>query len=506
VLVCLAVDAVAFRSMREGSPAGEAGPLIGLYLAIFVPLTAAIPALWYLVFVRRMGMGAVFLVAATVFGLLLLLVRTPYSWFDEDDHVYLAIYYSDVALGAEHGVTEDGRLSWVGRAEDANVPSVGDGRQFDHHLTDVGDYRLMAGHLFEAERDRGATATLTVEDVGVFYQYLPSALGVTVAHALHLGKVPTLYVAKLFSLAFSVLMVHLAVRAAPRRFKALFVLLGLVPFVLASAGTFSYDNTINVLAFLLVAHVLRLAYEAERVRPRDIVLLAVLGVLLAPLKYVYFPLLFLPVVIPKGKWPCRRFRLLWCGGILVLGLAAVGLFSSGQASGAVAEMTAGQSLSAAYPDSYTLRTFLAEPASALKVFGVSALMHLDLFVDLPSGFSFASRLPMWAHYLVFALLMLNASPAAGEEPLRMRRSARVLMLAIALTVYVLVLLASVSWTPVGSPLLAGAQGRYLVPTLPLLALSLYGLVRPAKALWRPSLYLFCCLGALDVFLAFVQAL
>jgi uncharacterized membrane protein len=508
VALCLAADLVAFHSVQSYAVASGSS-LTGLFLAIFVPLTVLTPTLYYLVFVRRVRQETAFLVAATVIGLVLMLVRTPYAWFDENDHVYLALYYSDVALGAEHGVTEDGRLTWVARAEDAGRGDAATGTQtFSHHETTADDYRLMAEHFFELERRPGATTTLAVDDVGVFYQYIPPALGVTVAHLLHLGNVPTLYLGKLFSLAFYVLMMYLAIRTAPKRFKALFTLLGLIPFVLSSAGTFSYDNMINVLSFLFIALVLRLAYDALCVRARDIAVLALLAMLLAPLKYVYLPLVLLPVIIPKEKWPQPRLRALCCAGFLLLGLAAIGLFSMSQAFVEVARATADKSLSASYPDAYTLKTFFAQPMTALKVFGFSLLQRLGLLIDIPSGFTFSSRLPLWASYLMFVLLLLNSSgpsdAAKDGPPFRMRRSTRLVLLALALVVYSLVLLAAVSWTPVGSPILAGVQGRYFIPLLPLLALAASGFIRPGKDIGRASLYLFCCLGGLEAFFTFVS--
>jgi hypothetical protein len=525
VVLCLAVDYVAFRNVQSYALASGAS-LHGLFFAIFIPFTLAVPGLWYLIFVRKIRQELVFLLAAVAFGLILMLVRTPYTWFDENKHVYLALYYADVALGAEHGVTEDGMLTWTGRAEDANSATLSSGA-FNRHRTTADDYRLAFDHFFELEQNPGKTTTLTVAKVGVFYQYLPPTLGVTVAHLLHLGKVPTLYLAKLFSLAFFIFMMYLAIKTAPRRFKTLFVLLGLMPFVLSSAGTFSYDNVINVLAFFFVASVLRLACETRQARIRDIVLLAALGVLLAPLKYVYLPLVvLLPLIVPRENWPQPHFRLFWCVGILALGLAAIGIFSFARTSAFIFQETAEPILAEHNPTNYTLKTFFEQPATALKIFIYSAIQHLGLLVDTSTGFTFSRQLPLWASYLMFFFLILNSDLPANNTPKSARadtvdgdrepsaanidrgpfsidRRVRLVLLAIALVIYVLVLLASVSWTPVEYAALAGVQGRYFIPLLPLLALTASGFTRPGPNSARVSIYLFCCLSGLETFLSFV---
>jgi uncharacterized membrane protein len=261
------------------------------------------------------------------------------------------------------------------------------------------------------------------------------------------------------------------------------------------------------------------------------------------LKYVYFPLVFLPLIIPGEKWPYPRFRLYWCAGIFLLGLVSIGVFTLGQTSTELTRLSADQSLNPYYSDAYTLKTFFAHPLTALRVLGYSFFERINLIFFTPTDAAFSSRLPTWTFYLMFLLLVLNSSFAKGDrgsgdrgsggrgggayavegddgsdallksardqislDSLPLQRHTRLIMLALALAVYLLVLLASINWTPVGAPLLFGAQGRYFIPIIPLLALALSDFIRPARSIARESLYLFCCLGALEVFLTFVSVL
>jgi uncharacterized membrane protein len=132
------------------------------------------------------------------------------------------------------------------------------------------------------------------------------------------------------------------------------------------------------------------------------------------------------------------------------------------------------------------------------------LQRIDLIIDIPSGFSFSSRLPLWPYYLMFALLILNTNLAENTRPVKMRAGSRLVMLALALAIYFLVLLASVNWTAVGSLVLVGVQGRYFTPLIPLLALAFSGIIRPTGEVGRTSLYLFCCLNGMEVFFAFMS--
>jgi uncharacterized membrane protein len=190
----------------------------------------------------------------------------------------------------------------------------------------------------------------------------------------------------------------------------------------------------------------------------------------------------------------------------VLGLVAIGALSFNRIIFEATAAAAEQSLRSHYSDAYTYKTFLEHPVTALKVFAYTVLNDVGLIIDIPSGFTFSSRLHLWIYYLIFGLLLLNSSAPAGETPLKMPRSTRLILLACVAVVYLLVLFAAVSWTPVGSAQIVGVQGRYFIPLIPLLVLASCNIVRPGRDWSRASLYLLCCLSGLDVLMAFVATL
>ena len=501
-ILCLAADYLAFRQVQDQAITND-NNLTGLFLVIFIPLTLALPLLWYLIFVRKIALEAVMVTTILAFGIMAMFVRTPYTWFDENDHIYQALYFSDVALGAKHDVTESGQLSWTARLDDDNISNTDGSPHFNYHQTAASDYRYLSEHFFETEQFPGETTTLTVDRTGVFYQYLPATVGVTIGKLLHLGNVPTIYLGRLFSLLFYAYMSYLTIRLAPRQFKLLFALLALTPFYLSAAGTFSYDNMLNVLAFLLVAYVLRLIFDVENVRWRDVALLATVAILLAPLKFLYFPLIFLPALIPKHKWPLPRFRLYWCLGIALLALAFAGILAADQMAQEAHKLSAAQDRHPAYSDAYTITSFLGHPASAARLLAESLFVHLQLIVIPSTSFITCDRLPDWANYLVFALLLLSVQPTKDEQTLHFRRQHRIALLATAAIVYLLVLLVALTWTPVGSVIIASVQGRYFIPIVPLIVLASYNAIKLTGGIAKIALYIFCSLNAIGIIMAFL---
>jgi uncharacterized membrane protein len=504
-VICLTADYLALRQAQDQAATGG-NNLVGLFLVIFIPLTLALPLLWYLIFVRKIAVETIMVVAILIFGTVAMFVRTPYTWFDENDHIYQALYFSDVALGAEHGVTEDGQLSWTARLDDDNSRGSNAAPRFNYHQTTTSDYRYLSEHFFEMEQFPGETTTLTVDRTGVFYQYLPAIIGVTIGKLLHFGNVGTIYLGRLLSLLFYTCASYLTIRLAPKQFKLMFALLALTPFYLAAAGTFSYDNMLNILAFLLIAYVLRLVFDVEAVRWRDVILLATIAILLAPLKYLYFPLIFLPALIPKQKWPLPRFRLYWCAGIALLALGFVGILAADQIAQEGNKLTTGQNRHPAYSDAYTIPSFFGHPVAAVKLLFRSLFEHLQLVLTPSTSFTPSDRLPSWTNYLVFAMLLLSAQPLKDQPALDFKRGLRLTLVVTSALIYLLVMLAAITWTPVGSTLMAGVQGRYFIPIIPLIILACYNTINLNKDPGRAMLYVFCCLNGISIVMAFLAVI
>ena len=71
---------------------------------------------------------------------------------------------------------------------------------------------------------------------------------------------------------------------------------------------------------------------------------------------------------------------------------------------------------------------------------------------------------------VFVLLALGCCSAEVENT-ALRKGERGYMLLVAAGVFLLTAVASLRWTPMGSDVIVGLQGRYLTPVLPLICLA-----------------------------------
>lgn len=260
-----------------------------------------------------------------LFGVLFNLVLPPYSAPDEEYHINqsftLACKWANVLSADEWRMGKVPLESSFRRETDTNA-LVQDSN------TTVFTWQEVAGNLLsttdvsfdshlsypEAQTDNNPTL------------YLPSAAAVFLCFVLHLGFVPALLAGRLANLLLFAALAALAVKKAPFG-KRIFFVCSLLPMTLHLAASFSRDGPLLGLCFAFTALCLDAAFgqSGNAALPlRKLALPALLGLLIAPVKVVYLPLVFLCCLIPAARLG-RRSRLLKGGFLaacLVLALAA----------------------------------------------------------------------------------------------------------------------------------------------------------------------------------------
>lgn len=126
-------------------------------------------------------------------------------------------------------------------------------------------------------------------------------------------------------------------------------------------------------------------------------------------------------------------------------------------------------------ESYTLRFFLTNPGDAFGIFKNSFNVYFSTWFAQAVGQSLSTcllELPTWIVPAFTALLILSAQNIDGNE-LDMPRGMRPALLALSAAV-VLSFMATMflTWIHNTDKMIVGVQGRYFIPILPLLMLSL----------------------------------
>ena len=131
--------------------------------------------------------------------------------------------------------------------------------------------------------------------------YIIPALGVGLGRIFGLSPVLLMYFGRLFNLAAWILIVYLAIRITPF-YKAVFLVVSLLPITLFLAASLSVDAFGNALITIFVALVLKYAFEKDSLYKKDIFLLGLISVLMLTAKGgIYFLLVLLVFLIPQRK-------------------------------------------------------------------------------------------------------------------------------------------------------------------------------------------------------------
>ncbi|MBT9778370.1 DUF2142 domain-containing protein [Clostridium sp. MCC353] len=327
--------------------------------------------------------------------------------------------------------------------------------------------------------------------------YLPQALGVTLGRMMGMNGIGLMFLGRLCNLFFYVLFVWLAMKRMPFGKEVVFGA-SMLPMTLHLTGSMSYDVMILALAFYFTACCLDLAYSRERVRAVDVVVMAVIMAVLGPCKMVYAVLMGLCLLIPVrkfggwGKW--------FLSAALVAGAFALSMLLINSRTIAVYATQAESYVPWAEEAGYSLTYLIHNPVKMIRIFYNTVLYqaehyHLTMIGAYLGNIDEVLNVPYLAA-AAFTLCLIGLALRKPGENLPFKMGARVWIWVLCLGCGAAVCLSMlIAWTPLSSAVIAGVQGRYFLPVLPVFLLTVKNdWVVLTKNGDRAVLYLMCWLN------------
>ena len=480
-----------FLDVRNGAAASGDLWLQGSYGLLAAYGLLLVAGLGYLVLIRgRLSIERFFLCAFLGTGLMFMTVLAPLSAPDEVSHYITAYQLSNRFLGGVSR-TEDGRVPI--RAQDAFIEDLedvmrddGGGWNTEDDAEDPPKAKVLGQELTEETyrfiREKGLAGS-GEEGEAVSYQlpvrttplaYLPQALGITLARLLGLGGLGLLYMGRLFNLLFLAGMGYLAMRRMPFGKEVLFGVY-MLPMTLHLAASLSYDVMIIGCSGYFGAVCLDLAYERERVRPRDVAILAVVLGVMGPCKMVYGVIAGYCLLVPVkkfgswGKW--------LASAVLVLGAFAAAMFLINRGTVSMYVDATDSYMAWADEEGYTLTWLLHNPRFVLKMcYNTLAWQGEVLFTGMMGGalgnLDPVLNTPFAVILAMSAILCLLVVKKNGETR-EMKTGHRIWIWFLSfICLGALMFSMLLGWTPVSATKIQGVQGRYLLPLLPMLLLTM----------------------------------
>lgn len=402
----------------------------------------------------------VFIAAALCLGSAYVFVMTPISTPDEPHH-----YHSSYIISGYILFEDD--------------PELGDPRHFDysmffvHHNVPSAYLRLINEGVYILDDNIVLRNVPSPYDINYPPTHVPQALGITVARMIGLNFFGVFYEGRLFNLLFYILCVFLSIKWL-RGFKLPLFVIGLLPISLHQAASFNYDAFINGVSMMFIAFSISCIYEKDTFRWRNYIPLIILGILLAPVKTVYTPLIFMVFIIALRRREVMKGRI-WIATasvVIISALFALLFFLMSDFAISVDNATStnwegGYNYTLAYVLSYPLQTimvFLRTIAVNFKeyFFGAFGRYLSGLTIVIP-----------WPYMLVIIGLVISSIFYGKRNEWQPTIRERVVFLLICATVAGLIMASMfLLFTSDHHNVIIGVQGRYFTPLLPLVLLLL----------------------------------
>lgn len=442
------------------------------FVILFVALFA-FGVSWLLLVKKQLPLEKSILTAVIVVGFLYNTITVPGLVPDEFAHIQTAYRYANVMLGKDY----------VSEAEEADPQSRFkpiDLRKADTAILELGIFHEPSWSAFGHIRDHFEWFCSS-EDAAVvfagqarsvdfgFIGYLFPAIGIALGRILRLGMYPMLYLGRLMNLLFYALCIYGTIRLVPFK-KWLFALLSLTPMAMQFVCSFSYDTPLLGLSFLTIAWLFKLVYQKDALTWRDWAVTFVLAFVLIPCKFSicpFIPLLAIPASKCGGRW--KKWGLI----AAVLGVGVAGLLP--QYASTLMRYVRGVNELSSNTDNarsaslYTIGWILRNPKETVQIVLHTIRQNFSFYWTHMLGGRIAAFVPVinWSLPLLVALVL--ASMRDPDDTFALPMGHRLLHgSAFAVIFFKSLLLMMFMFTPYGSEVIDGVQGRYFLPALPLL--------------------------------------
>ena len=276
------------------------------YMIIAVLLIVAVAVSFVLIYVVKLKIHLVFLVVVILFGTVYNFVLPPHMAPDEKVHINTSYKIVNDILGET--------------SETTNILMRKSDTEYTDNASDfnVFTYQTVMDNMFKQCEDSTLVETKATYATGVSYlSYTPTVAGMLLARVLNFNYITSVMFARMFNLIFFAVIISLAIKITPFA-KNIFFATAFLPMSVSLAASFSYDAPIIALSILFIALCLKYAYQDEKMDVKKLVILAVVAVLLAPVKAVYIFVCGFCLIIPRAKFKNLKTYILNIAIVLVL--------------------------------------------------------------------------------------------------------------------------------------------------------------------------------------------
>lgn len=429
-----------------------------LYAILCVALLLFVALCYWLFIVRRYSIVKAYVPVALLLGLIFNFVIMVHGVPDEPWHIDTAYKYSNYILGIED-------TGYAGSIYKRHCDVIMEDMLINE--VESNSYYQLANHLWErpADTELVAVASIDTSNQAPGIVFIPCALGISIGRLLGFSALLTLSLGRLMNLLTFVLLTWLAIRLIPYG-KNMLGMVSLLPIAMQQGASASYDAVINGVLFLFIASCYKI-YKSESVKIREYILPIVLAMLIALVKGgVYLPICLLLVMLYKRN-PDRRLS----KGTIA---ASVGIVAVLAALLAIKFMPIFLSIfnrtSEVDNACYSIQYFIHHPAELIYLYWNTLMKRGQnwLMGMLGGKLGWLDYRISWILLIPLLIGLLLLVHVEGDQYMERRRNRFLIGIASVISIGLVMLSMLLAYTPAGSKVIEGIQGRYFVGFMPLL--------------------------------------
>lgn len=344
------------------------------------------------------------------------------------------------------------------------------------------DYQMMK-ELLDIKLNEENKGILNPETAAVysFVQYIPQATGIALARLVTDNVYLITYGGRIINMIFALLVLYFAIKLMPFG-KKMLLIPAMIPIAIEGFTSLSPDAMTISVAFFYIAYILHLAFGTKKqLEIKEKAILLVSSVVIALCKIVYIPLVGLILIIPKEKFKNEGNKNKILNFCVIAGIAVmINLIWLAISSRYLSTFREGDSKIQVL---LALQNPLLYIQNVLYTFNLNGSKYLLSLFGAELGWGELIKLYSIVPYAFLGIYLFTAI-TDNELKDKFKRYQIIWISLVVLAIVGLIFTSLyVQWTTVGQTSIAGIQGRYFLPILPLIMLLLGSVVK-VKSLYN----------------------
>lgn len=461
-LCALGVIITVYYFRNAVSELAEAHASLAKLLGAVIITCAALAILSYVTIVwLKIKPLRAYVLFAFIAACLLGIVIPPNTVPDEMTHFKTAYYYSNILMGKS-----------VFNGEKTVKMRLSDIIDYEPEINPQKYENLFGDFSVFSKAPLGyRNAKKRFVNSSPFYAYIPQTLAVAFARLTNLSGIVTFYLARAFNLLVYFIIFTLALRRMPFAKNALAVA-GSVPIALQQAMSMSSDAMIIALSLFAFAWAMYFLFGEKPINLRDVIVMSVSGILLAPCKLVYFAIPLIALFARRERFESRKLSTAARIAVPLLTVASLVAFQFANIAGHADAESANINFDTPI---YTVSFLFTNTGDFIDILTRTLIGNTPFYYSsmLCSGFGWLQLDTSGAAVAILTVILVLSvfvtDRKGAKDGVKILPVERLVCIGALCAVCFLVFLSMfLSWTPNDYKHISGVQGRYLLPALPLI--------------------------------------